>query len=487
MSYPSLNLGRPHTPPHRATHGFPMNAALARGGRGSGTWTPLTNVGPFGSNGAGTAILMTDGTVFVNDNTSNWYRLTPDQSGSYVNGTWTTGPGLPSGYGPLYFASAILPDGRLIVEGGEYNFFNPTETTLGAIYDPVANSWSSVSPPSGWSKIGDAQSVVLTNGTMMLGNCCGQNQALLDATNLTWSTTGTGKADGNSEEGWTLLPDGTVLTADVGNEPNSERYNPQTGSWSSAGTIPVDLVQAFEMGPAVLRPDGTVFQAGASGHNAVYTTASGKWTAAPDFPMVGGQQLDVADGPASLLPDGNVLISASPGAYNAPDYWFEWDGKNINSVAATPDSPGDSSYAIRTLILPTGQVLETNFTPDVFVYTPKGKPMRSLKPKISSVPSTLVHGTTYTISGTKFNGASQDNMYGDDAQMATNYPLVRITNGGTGHVFFARTHNFSSMAVASSATVSASFDVPSGIETGASKLEVVTNGIASKPVSVTVQ
>ena len=55
-------------------------------------------------------------------------------------------------------------DGKLIVQGGEYNFCNPAETTLGAIYDPVANSWTSVAAPGGWSCIGDGESVVLDEG-----------------------------------------------------------------------------------------------------------------------------------------------------------------------------------------------------------------------------------------------------------------------------------------------------------------------------------
>ena len=42
------------------------------------------------------------------------------------------------------------------------------------------------------------------------------------------------------------------------------------------------------------------------------------------------------------------------------------------------------------------------------------------------------------------------------------------------------------MAVASSALVFTHFDVPPNQETGASKLEVVANGIASAPVSVLV-
>ena len=78
-------------------------------------------------------------------------------------------------------------------------------------------------------------------------------------------------------------------------------------------------------------------------------------------------------------------------------------------------------------------------------------------------------------------------MNGDDAQAASNYPLVRITNTATGHVFYARTHNHTSMGVATgSLIVTTHFDVPAGIELGASQLVVVANGIASNPVSVVI-
>lgn len=65
--------------------------------------------------------------------------------------------------------------------------------------------------------------------------------------------------------------------------------------------------------------------------------------------------------------------------------------------------------------------------------------------------------------------------------------LVRITNLATHHVFYSRTHNPSSMAVASSSIVSASFDVPRLQETGLSKIEVVANGIASASIPVLVR
>ena len=56
----------------------------------------------------------------------------------------------------------------------------------------------------------------------------------------------------------------------------------------------------------------------------------------------------------------------------------------------------------------------------------------------------------------------------------------------SGHAVYCRTHDHRSMAVASEREVSAFFDIPSTIETDPSKLEVVTNGIPSRPESVEV-
>jgi hypothetical protein len=82
---------------------------------------------------------------------------------------------------------------------------------------------------------------------------------------------------------------------------------------------------------------------------------------------------------------------------------------------------------------------------------------------------------------------TQGAAYGDDVQAATNFPLVRITNLETSHVLYSRTHDHSSMAVASNELVSTHFDVPATQERGLSLLEVVANGIASDPMFVLVQ
>jgi hypothetical protein len=440
----------------------------------------------------------------VQDNgCQDWWKLTPDEFGSYVNGTWTQLASLPDGYSPLFHSSAVLPDGRVIIEGGEYNFGIPAFTDQGAIYDPLADTWTPVAPPPFFGgTIGDAQSVVLFDGTFMQANCCTDQAALLNANTLTWTPTGTNKFDMNFEEGWTLLPNKKVLTVDtyIGRyDPtgvNFELYNPASGKWTSpgAGTV-VQLWDSgancggppsFDVGPAVLRPDGTVFAAGANscgaGHTAIYNSNTGVWAPGPDFP----DSLDIADGPAALEPNGNVLMMTSPLIFNTPSTFFEWDGSNLREISPAPNASNDSSYFGNMLVLPTGQILFTDFS-FVSVYNPTGGYNPDWAPRIQSAPTRVTAGGSYLISGHGLNGMSQGAAYGDDQQSATNYPLVRITNNATGHVFYSRTHDHSSMAVAFGGLVSTHFEVPANQELGPSQLVVVANGIPSAPIAITVQ
>jgi hypothetical protein len=461
------------------------------------TWTSITNQPTFFPD---TAVLLTDGRVMTHEyNTPNWWTLTPDNTGSYLKGTWTKLGSMQSTYAPLYFASVILRDGRVLVEGGEYNFLNPVETNLGSIYDPATNTWTPVNPPSGWSTIGDSPAVVLANGTPFMGRNASTQTATFNTTTLAWTITGTGKADIFSEEGLLLLPDTSVLTVDTQKAKNAERYLPPASlnKWINAGTTPTNLADpgSLEIGPMILRPDGTVFAMGGntSGPTAVYTPptthmGTGTWVAGPNFP----NSNDMADAPASILPDGNVLCEVSPGIFGSPVAFFEFDGTQFNSVP-NPAKVGheNTSYEGRLLALPTGQVFfvpadgQTKFAA---IYTANGTANPNWAPTITKFSSTLTHGSTNNkIGGTQFNGLSNGAAYGDDAGMNTNFPLVRITNTATGHVFYAKTHTFSTMGVATGTKiVNTQFDVPSNTETGASTLEVVANGIASLPVNVTI-
>ena len=447
----------------------------------AGQFVSLTNAPPTN---VSSPILLTGGGVIFQGvqsggrGTGVWYKLSPDINGNYRNGTWTQIASFPPGYTPLFYASAVLPDGRVIVEGGEYNGSGgPVWTNKGAIYDPIANTWTSVSPPVGWSSIGDAQSTVLPNGTFMLANALSSAQALLDPINLTWTIVGNGKADWNNEEGWTLLPNGDVLTVDV-NQFNSELFSPSTEVWSTAGVPPVTLVSACsEIGPGMLRPDGTVLWFGGTGRTATYAPSTGSWTVGPTMP----NGYVAEDVPAALLPNGNILIAmGQPETFpdcghtsgNPPQHtWFYM----LNGTSYTFEGGPTNNYPVenRLLVLPSGNALWTRDSTDVELYIPNNSNyLTSWQPTISSYPGAVTRGTkNYNIFGTQFNGLSQAGMYGDDYQAATNYPLVRIQNKPTGHISYCRTHNHGTMAVATgSATVSTQFDIPANAEAGASKL-----------------
>ncbi len=460
-------------------------AALAQ------TLTTLKNQPP---DGIIISYQLTDGTVMVQGNHySDWWKLTPDNTGSYVAGTWTQLASLPSGYAPYANASAVLADGRLIIEGGEYNFGTFTLTNLGAIYDPVANTWTSVTPPKGWIYIGDSPSVVLPNGNYLIGNKLTKEMRELNPKTMKWTfVSSKGKKDFDAEEGWTLLADGSILAADVKDAPNSEIYTPSAKEWVTAGSTIVDLHSPSpdgcihygpggtlcyyppgEIGPQILRPDGTVFVTGSytknngPGNTAIYDSLTGKWTVGPVFP----NDDNAGDSFAVLLTNGDVLVEGDSGT----SYTF-----NGMTLTPGPFTPGS------LMVLPNGEVLVGGGTTQT--YTSPGTYQTSWAPTISTYPSTVARGSTYPISGTQFNGLSQAAAFGDELQTATNYPLVRIINNSTKHVFYARTHDHSTMGVATGTEpVSTNFDVPASMETGASTLEVVANGIPSDAVSVTVQ
>lgn len=458
-------------------------------------------------------MLLTDGTVIMLDyctSPAQWYRLAPDKKGKYETGSWSAIAAMPSGYSPMFFAQQVLTDGRVIINGGEYNDCKEDFTNQGALYDPVANSWTSVSAPSGWSSIGDAESIILPDGTYMLADCCDRNLshdalATISGTTVTWKIIsgldcGTGESPCNDEEAFNPQPNGDVLLVDVWNSDESMTYNewwtfdPSTETWTLAGQTPDYLTNGgMELGPAPLMPNGSIIQFGADANNDVFNTSTQTWSSGPSFSVTG---YDCADAPAATLPDGNVLVQASPGEYKKPshfwEFWITRKGKyRLVEVNDPAQAPSTSSFESTMLVLPTGQVLWNNSQAspkEVATYTPVGNAKAAWRPVVSSVETSLTRGSTGNpISGTNFNGFDLGAVYGDDAQSATNFPVVRLTNTSTGDVCYARSYNFSTMGVWTTGTTNAVFDIPSSCEKGASILEVVVNGIASKGTPVTLK
>ncbi|MFO0984660.1 MAG: kelch repeat-containing protein [Planctomycetota bacterium] len=459
----------------------------------AGSWQPLLHQPSFA---ASTMFLLTDGTVLCQvDADKRWWKLTPDINGSYVNGTWSKLAN--SKHDCLYYASGVFADGRVIIAGGEYSS-SGSETNKTEIYDPVANVWTEISPPSGWSNIGDAPCAVLADGRFYLGQIFDNRTALYDPVAGAWTAGPTKQDSLGTEETWALLPDGTVVTPECYLHPKSEKYVPSLNQWVSTGDVPVDLVEAasLEIGPGMAMADGRTFFMGATPRCALYNMPAnpgdpGTWTVGPTPPLINGKTIGAKDAPGALLPNGHLLLALGPvdgigGDFLPPTYFFEFDGSALIRVA-DPANSGDVPYVGRMMLLPTGELLFASGTTSVYAYTCDGGPDPAWQPTITSVATTLHRSTDYTLEGTQLNGLSQAVGYGDEAGVATNYPLVRLRNQASGHVFYCRTHDHSTMAIATgSAIVTTHFLVPAAVETGLADLEVVANGIPSDPLTVIV-
>jgi len=474
-----------------------------------GKWVALKNQPPFP---AGLMLLLTDGSVFVQDSGSanafdrwNWWRLIPDQAGSYSNGTWQFRH--PMDYAPQGYASAVLADGRVIVAGGENV---DTQLHIEArdvrIYDPTddAAGWDQPVPawPPYWQNIGDAPSVVLPDGRFMIGSIADSKIAVFDPGTWKWKDVSAKGWVSSTEESWVLLRDGSVLTVDCYQAPNkAERYLPAQDRWVPAGSPVHNLVNATtsEIGPGLLLADGRAFFIGATGRTGLYTPATRhhpqSWAAGPD-PLVNGQHIDGGDAPAVLMPNGQVLFAGGPiSGTPAATYFFEFDPvlDAVKPAQSPPNAKTHAPYQSYLLLLPTGEVLHSDWSTTMAIYTPEQTmPQNAWRPTVTSSPRFLVRGMTATLKGRQLNGLSQANCFGDDGMSATNYPLVRLTYPG-GQVVYLRTHDHSTMAVATGTRiVSTRFDVKkdgvaNDVPLGSAVLEVIANGIASAPMDVVIQ
>jgi Abnormal spindle-like microcephaly-assoc'd, ASPM-SPD-2-Hydin len=461
------------------------------------TWTPLVN--QPGAN-VGAMLQLRDGRILVHEeqagNSRNWHILTPDSTGSYVNGTWSSGGQLPSGYAPWFFGSQVMLDGKTIaVEGGEYNLGQSKWTTLGALGTISGSTitWKANSPPSGWTTLGDAESVMLPDGTYMQSNCCTAQNALFGGPN-SWTATGSVNQSNNDESGFTLLSNDLVLTVDTktstcGGTTGSELYNQSTGVWSCGPNTPVKLYNSGdeELGAAVLMYNNQVFQFGGNVNaTAIYDVASNTWAAGPT-PANG---LDQADGPAALEPNGKVLAMLSAGLFQTGCQFVEYDPKTgkLTNAANPTNCPGDSSYVGHLMILPTGQIMFTDFSGLVEVYTPASGVVSGVAPTINAISGAINSpSTNNALSGSQLNGLTENNAYGDDYQGATNYPLVKLVpSSGSGAIVWATTHDETTHSIAPGTNATTQFDLPSGVPTGTYNLTVIANGISSNSIVVNV-
>lgn len=494
-----------------ATTAMVLRAALlvAVAGRyaAAQTWTRVTPLAPGAVN---QLILLSDGTVMAAANSggasigNGWYRLTPDSHGSYVNGTWSTLASMHDSR--LYYASQVLRDGRVFVAGGEYG----TGGAKAEVYNPLTNTWTNAPVPTallnpaqtspatgGFQAFDDACSETLPDGTVLISpvepRTNGQT-LIYDPASNAWSN-GPMLFRGiyQAEATWLKLPDNSILTIDPYGT-SCERFIPSLNAWINDTSVPTSMYDTWvnELGGALLLPNGKALFIGSTGHTALYTpsgtTAPGAWVTGPTFPSARG----APDAPAAMLVTGNVLCAVGVAPTNTnpfvpPTWFYEYNSTSntLSPVAAPGGGASDNIavYATMMLNLPDGSVLYSHFGRDVWVYRPSGSALTAGRPVIlGSSPN--ADGSRH-LTGTGFNGWSEGATYGDDAQMNSNYPLVRLVSDA-GNACYARTFNWSSTGVATGALpVSTEYRVPGGVPSGRYTAVVVANGIASEPLCAT--
>jgi hypothetical protein len=451
-----------------------------------GTWTALTSAPPTGVNNC---LLLSDGTVLGMNGGGGCVKLTPNSSGSYINGTWTTLATM--NYSRLFFATQLLTNGNIFVAGGEYGSGNDSAE----IYNPLANTWTQAPiTPGGTDNFLDAISEILPNGNVLVspvGPSTFGGTLIWNAASSTWSTgPALYRGDDQDEAAWVLLADTSILTIDPFGQ-DSERYIPSENQWVNDAVVPVPMYNPIgELGPGFLLPNSNAFYLGGTSNTAIYTPTGtsnpGSWAAGPNIPNGYG----VSDGPAAMMVNGNILCCVGNASnYSAPAYFYEYNYVSNNFTAApspTSSTPGasynDPPFVTSMLVLPDGNVLlvggqnSTSF----YVYTPSGPPLAAGKPVIDSISENA--DGSYILAGSGLNGISQGAAYGDDEQMNSNYPLVRMTNSFTGAVYYARTYNWNSTGVMTGAkVVTTDFSLPANLPSGSYSLVVVANGIASSP------
>ena len=492
-----------------------LAAVFCFSAQGAGTWKALThqtpNLSPNGN--PSVMLLLSDGTVMVeNDPTggggTNWFRLTPDSHGNYVNGTWSVLA--PMQYSRAGCASDIMTNGQVFIAGAEYGTGNATSE----IYDPVSNLWKQVAVPTNlldptqlspiWGGgthqgFGEPDSMMLPNGKVLVSPVAVKypNETMIyDPVSNSFVAGPNLRVSSQSEASWVKLPDQSILTIDPSGT-TSERYIPSTNQWIADASAPINIYSGNgtgapgEIGPAFLLPNGKAIFFGATSNNLIYTPSGnnspGVWTQSTSFPTVGTNAQGMSDAPGCMMPNGKILVGTGPAAtYNSPISFFEYDylANSFAQIAGPPNGTNAATYYTKMLQLPDGTVLWNYGSPQLYCYAPDGTPLAQGKPVISSIVPNA--DGSYHLTGYGLNGISSGAAYGDDAQMDSNFPLVRMTNN-VGQVYYARTYGWTSTGVmTSNNAVSTEFALPASLPAGTYSLVAVANGIASDPVPFTI-
>ena len=214
-----------------------------------------------------TATLLNDGRVLVAAGYFNYLGYNPfaqDTAELYdpATGTWTATGRLADHR--LGHTASLLPDGRVLVAGGQNTGFADFHILATAeIYDPATGVWTGIEDMT-IARSGHT-ATLLPNGKVLVA--AGYDGEALDTAELYDPATGTWAASGSLATARlgstaTLLPNGGVLVAAGFNQSgylaSAEIYDMVSQTWSAAGTMET----ARELPSATLLASGEVLFAG---------------------------------------------------------------------------------------------------------------------------------------------------------------------------------------------------------------------------------
>jgi hypothetical protein len=439
------------------------------------------------------SVLVPGGNILVGsltDNTTWLYNVATDSWTATGSKVYTNDSSDEEGW-------AKLPNGNVV----NYDLFKSIDPaqdrsdlengSYAEIYNPVTGMWSGISPSDG-----TAFGTIPQLSSPQLGDELGPI---------------------------IRLQDGRILV--IGATQHTALYDPSTNTWAAgpdiAGTLTnsqgtVTAPFGSDDAPAAIVPNGHVIFAADAGPAQVSTTGS-ITTASPlitDIPSTAGLQvgwsvsgtgvpsnttIKSVDSASQVTMTANATSTHIAetirfgGTFSKPTQLFDFD-PTTNSISgltpAIPDTnlPNMGAYPTRMLMLPTGQMMFSDSSRQPWVYTPDGTANPALRPAINGL--TYKGGGNFTLTGKQLNGQSAGAAYGDDDQMDTNYPLVRFTaTDGSGHVYYGKTTNWSSLAVGGGLTATQTVNVtlnPGLTAPGTYAMTVVGAGIASFPVFVNI-
>jgi uncharacterized protein (TIGR03437 family) len=395
-----------------------------------------------------------------------------------LSDSWTKGPSKIYNDNSSEESWGRLGDGTIVT----YDIFQSNTKGAGYAerYDPVANKWTSISPADGTAKgllpVLSGPSVDYELGPLL------------------------------------RLQDDRVFA--IGGNGHTALYTPSTNTWAAGpdmlgvlGGQPF-LFAADDAAAAVL-PNGHVLLAGDAGNgitsSGTTTQGSAIISAIPDTRQlqtgwtVAGNGISTSatiksiDSPSQITMTANatspaVAVNIHFGSvFSNPVQLFDFDpvANVISPVSPALNATSlntDRAYYTQMLMLPTGQVLFSDATSQLYVYTPDGDAPASLLPTVKSIAAK--GDSAFTLTGTQLTGQSAGAAYGDDEQYDSNYPIVSLTNAA-GSVFYCRSFNWSYIGVGGGTLPqTVDFTLHPGVTAGDYALVVSGAGLRSQQVLV---